>query len=54
LKAQIFGLNAARVFGVDAKAKRNELPKDYLSRIKMAYLEEGREPTHRWYGWIAG
>jgi len=53
VKEQIFGLNAARVFGVDATAKRNELPKDYLSRIKMAYLEEGGEPSHRWYGWIA-
>ena len=53
VKEQIFGLNAARVFGVDASAKRNELPKDYLSRIKMAYLEEGGEPSHRWYGWIA-
>ena len=41
VKEQIFGLNAARVFGVDVNATRNELPKDYLSRIKMAYLEEG-------------
>jgi uncharacterized protein len=54
VKAQIFGLNAARVFGVDVNAKRNELPKDYLSRIKMAYLEEGVVPSHRWYGWVTG
>jgi len=52
VKEQIFGLNAARVFGVDVNAKRNELPKDYLSRIKMAYLEEGPAPSHRWYGWV--
>jgi uncharacterized protein len=52
VKAQIFGLNAARVFGVDVNAKRNELPQDYLSRIKMAYLEEGVVPSHRWYGWV--
>jgi uncharacterized protein len=52
VKEQIFGLNAARVFGVDVNAKRNELPKDYLSQIKMAYLEEGVAPSHRWYGWV--
>jgi hypothetical protein len=54
VKEQIFGLNAARVFGVDVTAKRNEIPKDYLSRMKMAYLEDGAQPSHRWYGWVAG
>jgi predicted TIM-barrel fold metal-dependent hydrolase len=53
VKEQIFGLNAARVFGVDVNATRNEIPKDYLSRIKMTYLEEGTTPSHRWYGWVA-
>jgi predicted TIM-barrel fold metal-dependent hydrolase len=53
VKEQIFGLNAARVFGVDVKAKRNEIPRDYLSRMKMAYLDDGPTPSHRWYGWIA-
>jgi predicted TIM-barrel fold metal-dependent hydrolase len=52
VKEQIFGLNGARVFGVDVEAKRNELPSDYLSRIKIAYLEEGPVPSHRWYGWV--
>jgi uncharacterized protein len=52
VKEQIFGLNAARVFGVDVNATRHELPKDYLSRIKMAYLDDGATPSHRWYGWI--
>jgi hypothetical protein len=54
VKEQIFGLNAARVFGVDVSATRNEIPKDYLSRIKMSYLDDGAVPSHRWYGWIAG
>ena len=53
VKEQIFGLNAARLFGVDVAAQRNELPKDYLSQIKMAYLDEGPSPSHRLYGWIA-
>ena len=52
VKEQIFGLNAARVFGVDVSARRNEIPKDYLSRIKMSYLDDGRTPSHRWYGWV--
>ncbi|HYB71402.1 MAG TPA: amidohydrolase family protein [Candidatus Bathyarchaeia archaeon] len=53
VKEQIFGLNAARLFGVDVAARRNELPKDYLSQIKMAYLDEGPRPSHRFYGWTA-
>jgi hypothetical protein len=54
VKAGIFGLNAARVFGVDVAATRNDLPKDALSRIKMAYREGQPEPSHRVYGWVAG
>jgi len=54
VKEQIFGLNAARLFSVDVAAKRNEIPADYLSRIKMSYLEEGSVPSHRWYGWVTG
>ena len=54
VKEQIFGLNAARLFGVDVSAKRNEIPSDYLSRIKMSYLEDGPVPSHRWYGWVTG
>jgi len=52
VKEQIFGLNAARVFGVDVNAARHEIPKDYVSRIKMSYLEDGPVPSHRWYGWV--
>ena len=39
---------------MDVNAKRNEIPKDYLSQIKMSYLDEGPTPSHRFYGWIAG
>jgi predicted TIM-barrel fold metal-dependent hydrolase len=53
VKEQIFGMNAARLFKVDVDAKRNELPADFLSRIKMAYLEEGAKPSHKFYGWVA-
>ena len=54
VKEQIFGLNAARLFSVDVATKRNEIPADYLSRMKMSYLEEGPAPSHRWYGWVTG
>ena len=53
IKERIFGLNSAGVFKVDVSAKRNEIPADYLSQIKMAYLDEGSTPSHRWYGWVA-
>jgi hypothetical protein len=52
VKEQIFGLNAARVFGVDVGAARHEIPKDYVSRMKMAYRDDGPAPSHRWYGWV--
>jgi len=53
-KAKIFGLNAARLFQVDVHAKRHELPADYLSTIKMAYVDEGSVPSHHAYGWVVG
>lgn len=54
VKEQIFGLNAARVFGVDVQAKRHELPHDVLGRLRMSYLEEGPEPSFKAYGWVVG
>ena len=54
IKEQIFGLNAARVFGINVEAKRQEVPKDALGRLRMSYLEEGPEPSRRVYGWVAG
>jgi uncharacterized protein len=52
VKEQLFGLNAARVFSVDVHAMCNAISQDYLSRIKMAYLDEGVAPSQRWYGWV--
>ncbi|WP_447978251.1 amidohydrolase family protein [Candidatus Nitrospira bockiana] len=54
VKARIFGVNAARVFAVEVDAIRHAVPKDYLSRIKLGYMEEGPEPSGRFYGWVAG
>lgn len=51
-KAKIFGLNAAKIYGIDVKAQRNALPKDKLSKIKTAYLGEGGLPNNAAYGWV--
>ncbi|MEP7272692.1 MAG: amidohydrolase family protein [Acidobacteriota bacterium] len=51
-KAKIFGLNAAKIYGVDVKAKRNALPADSLERLKMTYLERGGQRSNAAYGWV--
>lgn len=51
-KAKIFGLNAARIYGVDVKAKRNPLPPDALSRLKVAYQDQGGLRQNGAYGWV--
>ena len=52
VKDKILGLNAARVYGVDVEAKRNAIPGDYMTKLKVAYLEEGGKPRNTQYGWI--
>lgn len=49
----IFGLNSARLFGIDVAARRQAIPGDALSRMKTAYEAAGAEPSHTQYGWIA-
>jgi hypothetical protein len=51
-KAKIFGLNAAKIYGVDVKAKRKPLPPDTLDRLKTAYLEHGPQRDNAAYGWV--
>ncbi len=51
-KAQIFGLNAAKIYGIDVKKKRNALPADSLDRLKTAYLNDGGLRDNRAYGWV--
>jgi len=54
VKERIFGLNAARVFGIDAHATRTRVPQDVLGQLRISYMEEGPEPSRRVYGWVAG
>jgi len=53
VKAKIFGLNAARVYGVDPQAKRNPVPGDYVDQLKKLYKESGNPtPRNTQYGWV--
>jgi uncharacterized protein len=53
VKAKILGGNAARLFHLDLAAKRNEVPRDYLGKVKLAYQEAGPRPSNRFYGWVS-
>lgn len=53
VKAKVFGLNAARLYGVDVQAKRNPIPGDYVDRLKKLYKESGQPtPSNTQYGWV--
>lgn len=51
-RAKIFGLNAAKIYGVDPGEKLEALPADALSRFKTAYLDEGGQRDNAAYGWV--
>jgi uncharacterized protein len=51
VKAKIFGLNAARVFGVDVKAARKAITTDKITAMKEEY-ETASSPTNTRYGWV--
>ncbi len=53
VKRQIFGLNAARVYGVDPQARRNPMPGDYLEKLRKLYKQSGlNAPSNTQYGWV--
>jgi hypothetical protein len=51
-KAKIFGLNAAKIYGVDVKEKRKGIKRDALETIKTAYLDGGGGSENAAYGWV--
>ena len=54
-KARVFGLNAAKLYGMNAKAKLNALPADAIERFKKrAYADEkiSAYPINKSYGWV--
>jgi predicted TIM-barrel fold metal-dependent hydrolase len=51
VKDQILGLNAARLFGVDVKAKRQAIKADKLSLLREEY-RQNPAPSNTQYGWV--
>ena len=51
-KARIFGLNAAKLYKIDVKAKRQALTADALEKMKIAYVENGGQRSNAAYGWV--
>jgi predicted TIM-barrel fold metal-dependent hydrolase len=51
-KAKIFGLNAAKLYKVDVKAKRTAFPADTLDKLKTAYVDGGGQRSNIAYGWV--
>jgi uncharacterized protein len=49
LKQKIFGLNGARVYGIDVPERRRKTETDPIGRRKRAYLESA-DPTFETYG----
>ena len=54
VKDKILGLNAARIYGVDVKARLKAIPDDYVSKLKAKYRAEGARPSNTQYGWVIG
>jgi predicted TIM-barrel fold metal-dependent hydrolase len=51
VKDKIFGLNAARLFGVDTAAQRRAIERDRFSKLRCEYLKDPR-PSHTQFGWV--
>jgi predicted TIM-barrel fold metal-dependent hydrolase len=51
VKDQILGLNAAKLFGIDVKARRTAIKADRLTRIKEEYRRDP-SPSHTQFGWV--
>ena len=54
VKEKVFGLNSAKVYGIDVKAKMNAIPADYVTKLKAKYRAEGARPSNTQYGWVRG
>jgi uncharacterized protein len=52
-RAQVFGLNSARLFHIDVDDARKAIPVDALSAMKTAYQDAGAKPSMTQYGWVA-
>ncbi len=51
IKDQILGLNAAKILGVDPKARRQAIKADKLTQLKSEY-RKNPSPSNTQYGWV--
>ena len=51
IKNQIFGLNAARIFNVNVKERRNAIKTDRLTQIREEY-RQNPWPSNTQFGWV--
>jgi predicted TIM-barrel fold metal-dependent hydrolase len=51
IKNQIFGLNAAKLFGLDVKARRQAIKADKLTQLREEY-RRNPSPSNTQYGWV--
>ncbi len=51
IKRQIFGLNAARLFGIDPEARRQAIQADKLSQLRE-HFRQHPQPSNTQYGWV--
>jgi hypothetical protein len=54
VKSKIFGLNAARVYGIDPNERLRALPSDSISRLQSAYQSSDLLRSNTQYGWVIG
>ena len=52
VKRKVFGLSAARIYGVDPAERLRALPHDALTKLKAAYKSAGGMPSNTQYGWV--
>ena len=53
IKAKVFGLNAARIYKLDVKAKRNAIKTDKISEMREDYKRDAK-PSNTQFGWVWG
>jgi predicted TIM-barrel fold metal-dependent hydrolase len=51
IKEKILGLNAAKLFGIDPKAKRKAIKADKLTKLREEYRRQPA-PSNTQYGWV--
>ena len=51
VEADIFGLNAARLYKIDVKARRAAIKNDQVEQLRSQYLENP-QPSNTQFGWV--